>query len=74
MNDNNAPPAAGFVRLPQIIGTRERPGPVPVSRATWYAWIKLGTAPAPVKIGARAAAWRAEDVRAFIERLGNGGE
>lgn len=65
---------AGFLRLRQIIGTPERPGPVPVSRATWYAWIKKGHAPAPVKIGPRAAAWRAEDVRAFVERLNDGGE
>ena len=66
-------PATGFVRLPQIIGTPENPGPVPVSRATWYAWIKQGHAPAPVKIGPRAAAWKAEEIRAFIIKLQDGG-
>ena len=74
MTENNALPAAGFVRLPQIIGTPGNPGPVPVSRATWYAWIKQGHAPAPVKIGPRAAAWKAAEIRAFVERLNDGGE
>ena len=73
MNESNAIPSAGFVRLRQIIGTPERPGPVPVSRATWYAWIRKGHAPAPVKIGPRASAWRADEIRAFVERLNDGG-
>ena len=66
-------PAIEFVRLPAIIGSPPGTGPVPVSRATWYAWIRKGYAPAPVKIGPRASAWRAEEIRAFVERLNDGG-
>ena len=73
MTQINALPAAGFVRLPQIVGNPAGTGPVPVSRATWYAWIRQGHAPAPVKIGPRAAAWRAEEIRAFVEKLNDGG-
>lgn len=74
MDKQNVLPAAGFARLHQIVGNPAGTGPVPVSRATWYAWIKQGHAPAPVKLGPRASAWRVEDVRAFVEKLGDGGE
>ncbi|WP_082169740.1 helix-turn-helix transcriptional regulator [Wenzhouxiangella marina] len=62
-------PTTGFLRLPQIIGEPAGTGLVPVSRATWYSWIKQGHAPAPLKIGPRAAAWKAEEIHAFIKRL-----
>lgn len=39
----------------------------PVSRSTWYAGIKAGRYPAPVKLGLRATAWRAADIAALIE-------
>lgn len=66
-------PDSGFLRLRQVIGTKENPGPLPVSRSTFYAMIQAGKAPAPVKVGARAVAWRARDIRALIERLEAGG-
>lgn len=74
MENQDTLPTAGFARLRQIVGNPAGTGPVPVSRATWYAWIKKGHAPAPVKIGPRASAWRVEDVRAFVEKLSDGGE
>ncbi|MBV7539470.1 AlpA family transcriptional regulator [Acidovorax sp. sic0104] len=39
----------------------------PVSRSTWYAGVKTGRYPAPVKLGLRATAWRAADIAALIE-------
>lgn len=65
----NSVPREGFMKIHQIIGTKDRPGPLPVSRATWYQMMKEGTAPRPVKLGARAVAWRAKDIRALLERL-----
>ncbi|NDY95048.1 helix-turn-helix transcriptional regulator [Wenzhouxiangella limi] len=62
-------PSNGFVRLSGIIGTPPGTGPVPVSRATWYSWIRQGIAPPPIKLGPRASAWRVEDIRAFVENL-----
>lgn len=59
-------PETGFVRLPAIIGPR---GPVPVSRSTWYAGVRSGRFPTPVKLGPRTVAWRVEDIRALISRL-----
>jgi len=70
-------PATGFLRLPQIIGRRPAgddpqgiPALVPVSRATWWAWVRAGRAPAPVKLGPNTTAWRVEDIRALIQRMG----
>lgn len=70
-------PATGFLRLPLIIGRRPTkddpqgiPALVPVSRATWWAWVRAGRAPAPVKLGPNTTAWRVEDIRALIARLG----
>jgi prophage regulatory protein len=57
-------PEAGLLRLADILAPR---GPIPVSRSTWWAGIKAGRYPAPVKLGPRISAWRAEDIRALIE-------
>lgn len=58
-------PATGFLRLPCIIAPR---GPIPVSKSTWWAGIKDGRFPKPVKLGQRITVWRVEDIRALIER------
>ncbi len=64
-------PETGFLRLPQIIGdpTAKPPIPpvIPVGRSTWWAGVKSGRFPRPVKtLGPRVAAWRVEDIRALI--------
>jgi prophage regulatory protein len=58
-------PASGFVRLSSILAPD---GPIPVSKSTWWAGIKDGRYPKPVKLGPRITAWRIEDVRTLIER------
>lgn len=57
-------PAEGFVRLDQIVG----PGrALPIGRSTFWAGVKSGRFPAPVRIGG-VTAWRVEDIRALIAR------
>lgn len=56
-------PLTGFVRLPGILAPD---GPIPVSKSTWWAGIKDGRYPKPVKLGPRITAWRVEDIRALI--------
>lgn len=67
-------PETGFLRLPQIIGNPKANPPIPaiicVSKSTWWAGIKTGRYPQPVKIGTRCTAWRVEDIRAYIESVG----
>lgn len=55
-------PETGFVRLPQILAV------YPISRSAFWAGVKEGKYPAPVKLSARVTAWRVEDIRALIER------
>ena len=65
-------PETGYVRLPQILGnpTAQPPIPavIPVGRSTWWAGVKSGRFPQPVKLGPRTTAWRVEDIRALIQR------
>ena len=43
-------------------------GPIPVSKSTWWAGVRSGRFPKPVKLGRRITVWRVEDIRALIER------
>jgi prophage regulatory protein len=61
-------PVSGFVRLPGILAPN---GPIPVSKSTWWAGIKDGRYPKPVKLGPRITAWRVEDIRALIAGAAN---
>jgi len=53
-------PDTGFLRLPEVLRL------YPVSRSTWWAGVKTGRYPQPFKLGERATAWRAEDIRELI--------
>ena len=63
-------PETGYLRLSQIIGDRKAVPPIPpiipISKSTWWAGVKSGLYPSPVKLGPRITAWRIEDIRAFI--------
>jgi prophage regulatory protein len=65
-------PPTGYLRLPQIVGDAKAQPPIPaiipVSKSTWWAGVKTGRFPAPVKLGPRITAWRVEDIRTLIER------
>lgn len=65
-------PETGFIRLWQIIGDPQAdppiPAVIPVSRSTWWAWVRSGKAPKPVKLGPRITAWNAGDILALIEQ------
>lgn len=66
----------GFLRMPHIIGDPNANPPIPpiipVSRSTWWNWVKSGKAPAPVKLGPKTTAWKAEDIRRLLDDLANG--
>ncbi|MGM5057773.1 helix-turn-helix transcriptional regulator [Rhizobium sp. 814_E9_N1_1] len=64
MPNNTNFPTTGFVRLSAIIAPN---GPIPVSKSTWWAGIKDGRFPKPVKLGPRITAWRVEDIRSLID-------
>jgi prophage regulatory protein len=62
---DNSETSIGFVRLSSILAPR---GPIPVSKSTWWAGVKSGRYPKPVKLGPRITDWRVEDIRALIEK------
>lgn len=64
----NVLPDTGFVRLSQILGNKDKgiPPIIPISRSTWWAGVKSGRFPKPVKLSARITCWRIEDIRALI--------
>lgn len=64
MVEHNSLPDTGFVRLPVVLAL------IPVSRSAWWAGIKAGRYPRPVKLSDRTTAWRAEDIRDLIASYG----
>ncbi|WP_263770547.1 helix-turn-helix transcriptional regulator [Propionivibrio soli] len=63
-------PETGFLRLPQIVGNPKANPPLPpilpISKSSFWAGIKTGKYPRPVKLGVRTTVWRVEDIRALI--------
>jgi predicted DNA-binding transcriptional regulator AlpA len=65
-------PEIGYLRLSQIIGNPKAnppiPALIPVSKSTWWAGVKAGRYPQPVRtLGERITAWRVEDIRNLIQ-------
>ncbi len=63
MQKNIPLPDAGFVRLPAVLSV------FPVAKSTWWAMVRDGRAPKPVKLGPRTSAWRATDIKALLDRF-----
>jgi len=65
-----------LLRIAQIIGDPHAEPPiepiVPIGRSSWWAKVKSGEAPAPVKIGKRVTAWRASDIAHYLQSLATG--
>lgn len=59
-------PKSGFLRITSILAPA---GPIPVSKSTWWAGVKSGRYPKPVKLGPRITAWKVEDIRTLIDEF-----
>ncbi len=66
--EKNILPDSGFMRLSQIIGNKEKgiPPIIPVGKSTWWAGVKDGRYPPPVKLSKRVTCWRVEDIKKLI--------
>jgi predicted DNA-binding transcriptional regulator AlpA len=49
------------LRLPQVLKI------IPVSRSTWWAGVKNGIYPRPIKLGRRITVWKASDIQKLID-------
>ena len=63
MTNSSLPAGAGFLRLKQVLEL------YPVSARTWWAGVKTGRFPRPVKLGPRATGWAASDIQALLDKV-----
>ncbi len=56
-------PESELWRLPAVLAH------VPISRSSWFAGVKSGRYPKPVRLSERRVAWRASDIRSFVAAL-----
>lgn len=54
-----------LLRLPQVLEL------IPVSRSAWWAGVRAGRYPQPVKLGPATTCWRAADILAFVDGAGH---
>ena len=68
----NTLPETGFLRIWHIVGNKKTntPALIPVSRTTFLNGVKSGKYPKPIKLGQRTTAWRVEDIRDLIAKIG----
>lgn len=66
----NILPETGLVRLSQILGNRKKgiPPIIPVSKSSWWAGVKSGRYPKPIKLSERITCWFVSDIRDLIEK------
>lgn len=55
-----------LLRLPEVLSL------IPISKSSWWAGIKNGNFPQPVKISPRCTAWRSEDIHTLIAQIEKG--
>lgn len=63
-----------YLRIWHILGDKKACPPIkpllPISRSSFYAGIKAGIYPAPVKLSKRCVAWRVEDIEKLLRTIG----
>lgn len=64
-------PQTGYLRLKQIIGKPKAnppiPALIPIGKTSWWAGIKCGRYPKPIKLGPRTTVWRVSDILNLIQ-------
>lgn len=61
-------PKTGFVKVSQILLH------IPIGRTTWWAGVKSGRFPPPIKLGCNTTVWNVEDIHALIAKLSAGNQ
>jgi prophage regulatory protein len=68
----NMTPRSGLLRLRQIVGDPKADPPIPpiipVAASTWWAGVRAGKFPQPIKLGPGITAWPIQEVLALTER------
>jgi prophage regulatory protein len=53
----------GFLRLNQVIEI------IPISKSSWWAGVKTGKYPKPVKLSERCTAWKMSDIENLVREM-----
>ncbi len=71
-NDTRIDPN-GLYRIKTIVRTKEGCPPLfDMSASTWWAGVRSGRFPKPVRMGKRMTRWRGSDLLAFVDRVSEG--
>jgi predicted DNA-binding transcriptional regulator AlpA len=64
-------PLTGLVRVSQIVGDKKKGVPpfIPISKNTWWVGVNLGRYPKGMKLSSKVTVWRAEEVRAILDKM-----
>lgn len=65
MNQNTDKKPKKALRVSEIVSPD---GMLPISKSSWWAGVKSGIYPAPIKLGPGITAWRLEEIEALLER------
>ncbi|MCQ4145642.1 AlpA family transcriptional regulator [Vogesella sp. AC12] len=65
-------PQTGYVRQSLLVGDAKTgiPGILPFSASTLWRRVRAQTFPAPLKLSERVTAWKAEDIRQWLDAQG----
>ena len=58
-----------FYKLKEIVSTADNPGILPIGKTRWYAGMKTGEYPKPIKFSERVQVWRAEDIKKLVDKF-----
>ena len=62
-----------LLRLKHIIGDNKSTPPIlpilPISKSSWWAGVKEGKYPKPIKIGNNITVWRSDEIQALISKI-----
>ncbi|WP_081629319.1 AlpA family phage regulatory protein [Methylopila sp. M107] len=64
--DKQRPSEDTYLRLPDILAPN---GPLPLSKSSWWAGVKSGRYPKPVKLGPRITAWSRSSIDELLADL-----
>lgn len=59
----STPSIERLLRIRQVLAR------IPVSRSTWWLWVRNGQAPQPLKVGRNVTCWRESEIERFIDEV-----
>ena len=70
-NNDHCQTPRRLLRIRQIIGDKDNPGILPISKSSWWKGVKEGRYPQPLHLSPRTTVWKSTDIDALVN--GNSG-